>query len=85
MCIRDRRAPAAVELIVGDVRDTTIVYQALEGVAAVIHLAAKVGLGVDVNDLPDYASSNDAGTAVLLAAMARRRVSRLTPVSYTHL
>jgi dTDP-L-rhamnose 4-epimerase len=43
-------------------------------VEAVIHLAAKVGLGVDVNDLPDYASSNDAGTAVLLAGMARKAV-----------
>jgi dTDP-L-rhamnose 4-epimerase len=58
------KPPAAVELIVGDVRDATIVDQALDGVEAVIHLAAKVGLGVDVNDLPDYASSNDAGTAV---------------------
>ena len=48
---------------------------------AVIHLAAKVGLGVDVGDLPDYASSNDAGTAELLAAMARANVMRLTLAS----
>jgi dTDP-L-rhamnose 4-epimerase len=47
----------------------------------VIHLAAKVGLGVDVGDLPDYASSNDAGTAELLAGMARRGVARLTLAS----
>jgi dTDP-L-rhamnose 4-epimerase len=50
-------------------------------VEAVLHLAAKVGLGVDVQDLPDYASSNDAGTAVLLAAMARAGVTRLTLAS----
>jgi dTDP-L-rhamnose 4-epimerase len=50
-------------------------------VDAVVHLAAKVGLGVDVNDLPDYASSNDAGTAVVLAAMARAAVPRLTLAS----
>jgi len=75
------RPPAAVPLIVGDVRDPSVVEQALDGIDAVIHLAAKVGLGVDVNDLPDYASSNDAGTAVLLAAMARKGVLRLTLAS----
>jgi dTDP-L-rhamnose 4-epimerase len=47
----------------------------------VLHLAAKVGLGVNADDLPDYASSNDAGTAVLLAAMARAGVPRLTLAS----
>ena len=52
--------------------------RALLGVDAVLHLAAKVGLGVDVSDLPDYASSNDAGTAELLAGMARAGVARLT-------
>ena len=55
--------------------------RALAGVDAVIHLAAKVGLGVDVGDLPDYASSNDVGTAELLAGMARAGVSRLTLAS----
>jgi dTDP-L-rhamnose 4-epimerase len=64
-----------------DVRDTDAMDRALEGVDAVIHLAAKVGLGVDVRDLPDYASSNDVGTAELLAAMARARVCRLTLAS----
>src|SRR4051794_2181498 len=60
----------AGELLVGDVRDPAIVDRALAGTDAVCHLAAKVGLGVDVQDLPDYASSNDHGTAVLLAGMA---------------
>jgi dTDP-L-rhamnose 4-epimerase len=69
------------ELLVADVRDASAVDRALEGVDAVLHLAAKVGLGVDVGDLPDYASSNDAGTAVLLAAMARAGVKRLTLAS----
>jgi dTDP-L-rhamnose 4-epimerase len=73
--------PAGVELQVGDVRATTSVDRALAGVDAVLHLAAKVGLGVDVGDLPDYASSNDVGTAELLAAMARAGVSRLTLAS----
>lgn len=65
----------------GDVRDPDVVATALVGIDAVIHLAAKVGLGVDVTDLPDYASSNDVGTAVLLVAMAQARVHRLTLAS----
>src|SRR5215470_17141569 len=69
------------ELQVGDVRDVEAVARALDGVETVVHLAAKVGLGVDVYDLPDYASSNDAGTAVLLAEMARQGVGRLTLAS----
>jgi dTDP-L-rhamnose 4-epimerase len=70
-----------VEFELGDVRDATAVDRALAGVEAVIHLAAKVGLGVDVGDLPDYASSNDVGTAELLAGMARAGVDRLTLAS----
>ena len=62
-------------------RDRTVVDRALSGIDAVLHLAAKVGLGVDVGDLPDYASSNDAGTAELLAGMARAGVLRLTLAS----
>ena len=65
------------ELVVADVRDGDAVERALAGVDGVCHLAAKVGLGVDVQDLPDYADSNDHGTAVLLAAMARADVGRL--------
>jgi dTDP-L-rhamnose 4-epimerase len=69
------------DLLIGDIRDRAAVDRALRGVDAVVHLAAKVGLGVDVGDLPDYAASNDAGTAELLAAMARASVKRLTLAS----
>jgi dTDP-L-rhamnose 4-epimerase len=73
--------PGGVEFLRGDVRDRDIVDRAVKGMDAVLHLAAKVGLGVDADDLPDYASSNDAGTAVVLAAMARASVPRLTLAS----
>jgi dTDP-L-rhamnose 4-epimerase len=66
---------------VGDVRDPSTVARCLEGVEVVCHQAAKVGLGVDVFDLPDYASVNVLGTAVLLAEMARAGVDRLVLAS----
>src|SRR5215469_18666505 len=65
------------DLRVADVRDPAAVDEALDGVDAVCHLAAMVGLGVSVADLPLYADVNITGTAVLLAAMARAGVSRL--------
>jgi dTDP-L-rhamnose 4-epimerase len=73
--------PAGVAFQQADMRDAAAIDAALRGVAAVLHLAAKVGLGVDLQDLPDYALSNDGGTAVLLAAMARAGVKRLTLAS----
>ncbi len=64
-------------LRVADVRDRAAVDDALDGVDAVCHLAAMVGLGVSLADLPRYADVNVTGTAVLLDAMGRRGVPRL--------
>ncbi|WP_036963511.1 NAD-dependent epimerase/dehydratase family protein [Promicromonospora kroppenstedtii] len=67
----DVHGPAAVadeRTVVGDVRDPGAVERALTGCDAVVHLAAKVGLGVSLADIDDYVSSNDLGTAVLLRA-----------------
>ena len=65
------------ELVVGDVRDGELLRSLLPGVDAVCHQAAMVGHGVDPSDAPDYASHNDYGTAVLLAAMHASGVRRL--------
>ncbi len=73
--------PPDIEIVETDVRDAGALDRALDGIEAVVHLAAKVGLGVDVQDLPDYASSNDVGTAELLAGMARANIKRLTLAS----
>jgi len=56
---------------------------ALDGVDAVSHQAAMVGLGRDVADVVDYVRDNDLGTAALLAALHRRRgqVDRLVLAS----
>ncbi len=62
----------AAEWVRGDIRDPAAVERALDGVTAVSHHAAMVGLGVDLDDIADYASHNDLGTAVLLQALARR-------------
>ncbi|GIH79736.1 NAD-dependent dehydratase [Planobispora longispora] len=71
----------ATDVIAGDVRDRRALDRPLRGVDLVVHQAAKVGLGVDVADLPDYASVNVHGTAVLLAAMARHGVGALVLAS----
>jgi len=73
--------PEGAECITGDVRDPATVAAALEGVDAVCHQAAMVGLGVDLDDAPDYVGCNDLGTAVLLAAMARAGIRRLVLAS----
>ncbi|ROQ38569.1 dTDP-L-rhamnose 4-epimerase [Frondihabitans sp. PhB188] len=70
-----------VDFVEGDVRDHAVVDAALDSIDAVCHQAAKVGLGVDFQDAPDYVSSNDVGTAVVLAAMDRARIDRLVIAS----
>jgi dTDP-L-rhamnose 4-epimerase len=70
-----------VELICADVRDAAAVRGALAGVDVVCHQAAMVGLGLDLNDAPDYAGCNDLGTAVLLAGMSAVGVTRLVLAS----
>ena len=63
---------ARAELIAGDVREPAVARHAVDGVDAVCHQAAKVGLGVDFGDVGDYVAHNDVGTAVLLEALWQR-------------
>ncbi|MBV8889189.1 MAG: NAD-dependent epimerase/dehydratase family protein [Alphaproteobacteria bacterium] len=64
----DRR----VELIVADIRSPRAVRRALIGTDAVIHLAARVGVGQSMYEIADYTDVNSRGTAVLLEAMVER-------------
>jgi dTDP-L-rhamnose 4-epimerase len=75
------RPDPRVEFVHADVRDRDACAVALFGVDVVSHQAAKVGLGVDFSDAPDYVGSNDHGTAVLLAGMAEAGVRRLVVAS----
>lgn len=76
-----RQGPTSVEHVVGDIRDRETVAACLNRVDAVLHHAAKVGMGRDVGDLPDYVSVNDYGTAVLLDAATRRGIGRVVLAS----
>jgi dTDP-L-rhamnose 4-epimerase len=70
-----------VELVLGDVRDRAAVDRALQGVDAVYHFAAAVGVGQSMYEVEHYASINDIGTAVLLEALINRPVERLIVAS----
>jgi dTDP-L-rhamnose 4-epimerase len=81
----ERERPAyledEVELVVGDVRDPAAVEWALRGVDAVVHLAARVGVGQSMYEIADYCSVNTVGTGVLLEAMLDRDIRRLVVAS----
>jgi dTDP-L-rhamnose 4-epimerase len=84
-----RTAAVGVEPVVYDrafdsrdnVGDADRLRTALAGCDAVIHLAAKVGLGVSVADIDDYVRTNDLGTAVLLRVAAETGVGRVAYAS----
>ena len=63
----------AAEFIEARLDDVAALAHAVHDVDAVCHQAARVGLGVDFNDVEAYVRDNDAGTAALLAALFRRR------------
>ena len=67
------------ERVHADVRE--LPDSALDGIDAVCHQAAMVGLGVDLQDLPAYVGHNDLGTAALLAAMDRTGTGHLVLAS----
>jgi dTDP-L-rhamnose 4-epimerase len=70
-----------VELQVGDVRDPAAVRRALVGIDAVVHFAARVGVGQSMYEAQEYVSANAVGTAVLLEALAETEVEKLLVAS----
>lgn len=58
-----------------------VVWNALEGVEAVFHFAAAVGVGQSMYEIANYTAVNGVGTAVLLEALAKRPVERLVVAS----
>jgi dTDP-L-rhamnose 4-epimerase len=72
-----------VELQVGDVRDHDAVRRALDGVEAVVHFAAAVGVGQSMYEIERYTSINAIGAAVLLeeAVECREQIRKLLVAS----
>lgn len=70
-----------VELLRGYVEDAELIHDALYGVDAVYHLAAKVGVGQSMYDINGYTTTNNAGTAVLLEALLKKPIERLVVAS----
>ena len=61
------------EVIVGRIEEPLIVWQALQGVDSVIHLASAVGVGQSMYQIRDYCTTNVMGTATLLQAIIERK------------
>jgi dTDP-L-rhamnose 4-epimerase len=55
-----------------DVRDQQTWAELMDGVDAICHQAARVGLGVDFGDAGDYVSNNTVGTTVMFSALHDR-------------
>jgi dTDP-L-rhamnose 4-epimerase len=70
-----------VELVTGDVRNPETVRRALDGVDAVYHFAAMVGVGQSMYEIARYTDVNNMGTATLLEALMERPVERLVVAS----
>jgi dTDP-L-rhamnose 4-epimerase len=70
-----------VELIGGDVRDPDAVTRALQGIDAVFHFAAAVGVGQSMYQVEAYTDVNNRGTAVLLEAVVKQPIERLIVAS----
>jgi dTDP-L-rhamnose 4-epimerase len=62
-----------VELQVGDVRERAAVARALDGIDAVYHFAAAVGVGQSMYEIERYTSVNAIGAAVVLEEVLERR------------
>jgi len=80
-CERPSDLPEDAELIVGDIRNKDVVTRALQGVDAVVHLAAEVGVGQSMYAVERYTSVNETGSAVLFEALIDRPVRRVVTAS----
>jgi len=63
----------AAEFVHADVCDTRMVGSALEGIDAVFHQAAEVGVGQSMYEIQRYVRANDLGTAVLLEKLIEHK------------
>jgi dTDP-L-rhamnose 4-epimerase len=70
---RPEHLQRTAEFVEGDVCDAAVVESALEGIDAVFHQAAEVGVGQSMYEIDRYVRANDLGTAVLLENVIKRQ------------
>lgn len=69
------------ELMVGDIRNPDVLDEALNGVEAVYHFVALVGVGQSMYQIAEYTSVNNSGTAGLLEKLSKQPVNKLVVAS----
>jgi dTDP-L-rhamnose 4-epimerase len=70
---RPQALPRAVEWMRGDVTRPADVEAAMDGVDAIVHLAAAVGVGQSMYQVRHYVNTNSMGGATVLEAVIRHR------------
>jgi dTDP-L-rhamnose 4-epimerase len=71
---------ASVRLIVGDIRDASLVESALQGQDVVVHLASETGTGQSMYEVKRYEDVNVGGTAVLYDLLANGKAKSVSKV-----
>ena len=73
----DKRVKEFEDIFNGDITDREAVLKSMEGMDAVIHLAAKKAVGESVSNPLKYYTNNVGGTMNVLAAMSLKKVNKL--------
>lgn len=73
----DKRVKEFEDIFNGDITDREAVLNSMEGMDAVIHLAAKKAVGESVSNPLKYYTNNVGGTMNVLAAMSLKKVNKL--------
>ena len=73
----DKRVKEFKDIFNGDITDREAVLKSMDGMDAVIHLAAKKAVGESVSNPLKYYTNNVGGTMNLLAAMSLKNVNKI--------
>lgn len=73
----DKRVKNFKDIFNGDITDREAVLKSMDGMDAVIHLAAKKAVGESVSNPLKYYTNNVGGTMNVLAAMSLKKVKKL--------
>jgi UDP-glucose 4-epimerase len=73
----DKRVKEFEDIFNGDITDREAVLKSMDGMDAVIHLAAKKAVGESVSNPLKYYTNNVGGTMNVLAAMSLKKVNKL--------